>query len=181
MSIENNVFEWLGTDSEGVPYHLHPLNLMWSKEGEAFDLNLFRRVAARLSAEPQYWSTVIRDRNWRSTLVGCVCLLVSRERRFFSDLRDTFNRGSMVQPQLAVALGLLHPEEAKVYFRSFVAEPASLSRPRALVSAQRVLERLGVLSEADITLAGWDVLGQDDAGLANQVALKHWAFWSEHQ
>lgn len=178
MSAENDVFQWLGTDSRGTPYHLHPLNLVWSDEGVSFDLAVYRRVANRLAAHPRYWSLVIRDSNWRSTLVGCVCLLVSGERHFKSDLRDTFYRGSMVEPQLAVSFGLLHPDEAKSFFQSFIAAPSSRNRPRALVSAQRVLQCLGLLSESDLTLTGWDALGQDDAVLANQVALQHWTFWS---
>src|SRR5262249_29443903 len=68
------VFDWLGNDSKHVPYYLHALNLVWSDEGVEHDLQIYRRVAGILAAEPVYRAVFIREASWRHSLAGCVCL-----------------------------------------------------------------------------------------------------------
>jgi hypothetical protein len=181
MSSEHDVFQWLGNDSSGLPYYLQPLNLCWSDEGPEVDLARFKEVAARLRMVPEYLSRIIRERNWRPTLVGCVCLLVSGERGFAADLLHTFERGSMVEPQIAVTLGILHPSEAQSFFEVFISRSTSRLRPRALLSAQTVLQCLGVFKEANLSLDGWTELERDGAILGNYSTLKQWAFWSTYE
>ena len=179
MATEQNLYEWLGTDSQGCPYHLHLLNLCWSQDGVEHDLQVYRSVADRLRAEPRFWAGVLRGAyGWRPTLVGCACLLLTHERGFARDLTDCFEHGSMVQPQVAVTLGLLHAAEARSFFDAFLGIPEFCRSARAVVSSQRILQRLGVLSESDVRLAGWPFREQDDATLANSVVIQHWDFWS---
>jgi hypothetical protein len=96
---------------------------MWSDAGVEHDLAVYRRVAERLSSDTAYWSAILRDINWRYSLVGCVCLLVSAHRGFFDELRFRFEAGSMVVPQLAVAMGLLHPVDARACFEMVLETP----------------------------------------------------------
>jgi hypothetical protein len=183
MPSEFDIFKWLGNDSRGVPYHLHLLNLMWSDTGLAHDLKVYRSVAERLRAEPQYWASCLRGRlGWRSTLVGCACLMLSGERGFVAELKTAFQNGSLVQPQIAVTLGLLHPEEARAFFQSFLEDPESRRDGFGAASARCVLERLGVPPPSpppsDLEATDQPILHQDRSKLANSVVSEHWEFWS---
>ena len=177
-SADGRVFDWLGTDVRGTPYHLHALNLMWSEAGVENDLAVYRRVGERLAGDAAYWSAIIRDVNWRYTLVGCVCLLVSRQRGFFDDLRFRFEMGSMVIPQLAVTLGLLHPVDARACFELTLETPRLRDHPARRVSAERVLVSLGARAASGVTLDGWSIADRDYALLADRVVQQHWDFWS---
>jgi hypothetical protein len=50
----DRVFSWLGGDRQGTPYHLHPLNLVWSVDGVDHDLNVYRKTADLLAHDPKY-------------------------------------------------------------------------------------------------------------------------------
>ena len=41
---DDRILDWLGSDCDGLSYHLHPLNLGWSREGVEHDLSVYRRV-----------------------------------------------------------------------------------------------------------------------------------------
>jgi hypothetical protein len=176
---DDRVFEWLDTDARGTPYHLHPLNLMWSEAGVEHDLSIYRGVAERLSSDAAYWSAIIRNVNWRYSLVGCVCLLVSRQRGLFDDLRFRFEAGSMVIPQLAVTMGLLHPADARACFELVLETPILRDHAARRVSAERALVCLGVRGASEVTLDGWSVIDRDYALLADRVVQQHWDFWRQ--
>ena len=176
-SADGRVFDWLGTDARGTPYHLHALNLMWSDTGVEHDLAVYRSVAERLAADTGYWSAIIRDVNWRYSLVGCVCLLVSQYRDLFDELRFRFEAGSMVIPQLAVTMGLLHPADARACFELVLETPRLRDHPARRVSAERALVCLGARAASDVTLDGWSIIDRDQALLADRVVQQHWEFW----
>jgi hypothetical protein len=132
MPTESDLYQWLGNDSRGVPYQLHLLNLVWSQEGVEHDLQVYRNVAVRLQSERDFWAVILRGAyGWRATLAGCACLLLTHERGYFAELTECFQNGSMVRPQLAVTLGLLHPGEARVFFEALPGIPG-FTGPRAL-------------------------------------------------
>jgi hypothetical protein len=168
------IFEW-------VPGCLAWLNLHWGAEGVDHHMAEVRRASELLAADPGYWSAVIRDDNWRASLIGYTCLMVSRNRGFLDDLRYRFIRGSMVAPQIAVAIGLLHPAEATEFFRSATTLAAIGRDPRRVVSSQTVLTLLGVQSESEIRLTGWPSVDADYAVLADRVVRQHWKFWSSQK
>ena len=172
------IFEWLGNDSKGVPYYLHPLNLVWSDAGVEHDLELYRRVADQLAGDRGYWAEIIRTAAWRHTLAGCTCLLVSRRHDFFDELCHRFHAGSFVTPQIAVTLGLLHASAARTFFEAVLDEPELRNKPKTVVSAHRVLLRLGPQLARDVPIDVRDALARDDAMLAEQVVAAHWDFWS---
>lgn len=143
---DKKVLEWLGTDSKGVPYYLHPLNLVWSNAGVEHDLEIYRRVAEELAKDRAYWAAIIRGASWRHSLAGCTCLLASRRREFFDDLCFRFREGSFIAPQIAVTLGILHGVAARPFLESILDEPSLRRRTKQAVSAHRVLTRPPFLS-----------------------------------
>jgi len=175
----DRVFGWLGADKKGTPYHLHPLNLVWSAVGVEHDLNVYKKMAERLAADPAYWALIIREANWRHTLVGSVCLLVTRRTEFFDDLCFRFEAGSMVVPQLAVTLGLLNPERATPFFQRVLSTAELRQHSSKSVSADRALVKLGARQQSEVTVEEWNGVGRDDAMTAERVFEHHWRFWSE--
>lgn len=176
-----DVLQQLGVDNHGHPYHLHLLNLMWSTAGSDADLAVVRHLADQLAKSPTAYSSTICSENWRLTLIGCVCLLTSSNRSHFADLQATFLRGSMVVPQLAVTMGLLHPKEAIAFLQSFLLDPTASRRATQVVSAQNALSLLGEVPESVASAIDWDCLEQDRATIAKQVVSAHWAFWSDRE
>jgi len=172
------VFDWLGLDAKGVPYHLHLLNLVWSDERVEHDLQIYRRVADWLATDPAYWAEIIRAANWRHCLVGCACLLASRRHEFYDDLCHRFRAGSFVTPQIAVTLGLLDPAQASGFFGSVLDDQHLRRRPKQAMSAHRVLLRLGMQPRHDIVVDSWTKIERDEAVLADKVVGDHWSFWS---
>jgi len=170
----NVVLGWLGRDGVGASYHLVPLNLTWSAEGVEADLAVFAGVAERLAADHDLWSLLLREANWRYTLVGCVCLLVSGNRDHWEDLAWRFDEGTWVSPQVAVTMGLLHPAEARETLRRLVDGGAQSDTTKRHGAALVVLDRLcpDVAEPADRRLEG-------DAAQGASVAGDQWAFWSE--
>jgi hypothetical protein len=135
-------------------------------------------VADRLAADPTYWASIIREPNWRYTLVGCVCLLVTRRPEFFEDLCFRFEAGSFIVPQLAVTLGLLNPERATLFFQRVLSTPELRRHPSKATSADRALVKLGVRQQPEVAVEEWNGLGRDDAKTAESVFEQHWSFWS---
>ena len=179
MSEHERIFDWLGVDSKGVSYHLHPLNLVWSDAGVEHDLQVYRRVADLLSTDKTYWAQIIREPNWRYSLAGCTCLMASRRCEFFDELCYRFREGSFVAPQVAVTLGLLHGAAARSFLERFLDDPAIKQRPKQAVSAHQVLARLGLEPAQKVSVESWTGFERDDAMTADSVVSAHWRFWSD--
>lgn len=180
MAEPEELFNWIGCDSRGVPYHLHALNLMWSDSGADHDLSVFAAAAEQLAADPPLWSAVLRNLNWRLPLLGCACLLVRPTPGFASDLAFRFEAGSMVSPQIAVTAGLVYPEAAAEFMTTFLAGSRAAKRPRDSVAAEEVLARLGRPSEPGLPrTARWPSFSDvDEIALSEQVVAAWWSFWS---
>lgn len=172
------VLDWLGLDSQGVPYYLHPLNLVWSPGGAERDLELYRQVAIRLANEPAYWSELIRALSWRECLVGCTALLVLNCRENFEDLKYRLRGGSFVAPQIAVTMGLLHSHEARQFLPTAIDEAVQQDRPKVAASAYQVLLRLGETPGRKIFAESGTQSWMDNVLVAEGVVRRHWDFWS---
>lgn len=170
----NVVLGWLGRDSAGASYHLVPLNLTWSAAGVDADLAVFAGVAGRLASDPDLWSLLLRERNWRYTLVGCVCLLVSGNLEHWEDLCWRFEEGSWVSPQLLVTMGLLHPEQTRTWLSRWLDGDARDRTAKSYGAALVVRDRLepDASSPADRRLEG-------EAAEGASVAEEQWDFWSQ--
>lgn len=170
----NLVLSWLGRDSAGASYHLVPLNLTWSAAGVEADLAVFAEVARKLAEDPELWSVVLRETNWRFTLVGCVCLLVSGNRDHWEDLVWRLEQGSFVSPQLLVTMGLLHPAETREALSRLLEESSLVETHKSYGAALVVQDRLN--TDAAEPADRWL---EEDAAEGASVADEQWAFWKE--
>ncbi|WP_165251221.1 hypothetical protein [Paludisphaera soli] len=183
------VFEWLGEGlSPSPPAYLRLLGPGGGGRGDHLLANL-ATVAGRLRERPGYWGELIRARNWRPTLVGCSAALLARDLRFLDDLLDRFKRGSWVAPQLAVALGLLHPAEAAVELEGVMRQQSDSAGLKAVFSAYAVLKQMG--SRATQEFEASDLFRQIQSErpgtsapaydwlVVVQVVHRQWDFWKE--
>ena len=137
---------------------------------------------------------MIRTVFWRHTLVACVSVILLETKEFCVDLAESFKQPNFVSPQIAVALGLLCPDEAisclseVVAESDFVPNPENWKRdftiyrsPKAVVAAQTVLSR--IKPELAAELAESEVFqhhrNHPDGQIAADVAEHHWEFWSD--
>ena len=187
--ISDEVFAWLdeGLDPSPGAYLalLHPS--LRGERGERILVNL-KAIATRLRDRPEDWGTLIRARDWRPTLVGCSAVLLARDARFLDDLLSRFREGSWVAPQLAVALGLVHPDEAVTEFERVVREAGSSTDFKRLFTAHAALKLMG--REVPEESEAGEFFGRSqlespgrsraayDAQIAVRVIRDHWAFWS---
>lgn len=190
---DNKVFEWLGSDSDNVPNYLHLLNLYWKKDVKE-ELKLFEDVARKLLDEPEYLRQMIRTNFWRHTLVACISVILFEAKEFCSDLKDSFNQSNFVAPQIAVALGLVCPDDAIDYLsevvqnakpipnaENFMRDSTIHTDPKRTVAAQTVLSKLKPKLAAK--LAKSDVFQEHikhmDGEVGVSIAEHHWEFWLE--
>jgi len=172
----NEVLRWLGRDSAGASYHLAALNLTWSAAGAQADLAAFVEVAQRLADDPDLWSALVRETNWRFTLVGCVCLLVSSNRDHWEDLAWRLEQSTWISPQLTVTMGLLHSAQTLEMLSRLLDEGVLDNTSKGYGAALVVRARLDpeLTEPADRRLEG-------DAAEGASVAEAQWAFWSERE
>ena len=159
-----------------LPGYLAWLNLRWEPEGFDHHIAQLNRASAFLASDVRLWAAAIRDQNWRSSLVGSACVLATRNRSLLDDLACRFYDGSFVAPQIAVAIGMIHPLEARTILSDRL--DALKSDPKRFVAAQTVLARIGHLTESEIALTGWSELDQDEAEIGHAVVCGHWDFWT---
>jgi hypothetical protein len=135
-----------GVDSR-IPYTALLRPLVGERGGQV--LTNLGVIATRLRDDIPSWRALLRHRDWRQTIVGCSAVLLVRDDRFLDDLLYRFREGSWVSPQLAVALGIVHPVEAVDEFGRLLGEAAGSIDPKRLFSAYAVLKLLeGVATEA---------------------------------
>jgi hypothetical protein len=188
--IVEEVFEWLATGPSPVP--LAYLKLLGPNRGEWGERVLANLgvVAARLRDRPDHWRSLIRDRDWRPNLIGCSAVLLVREGRFLDDLLYRFHEGSWVAPQLAVALGLVHPAEAVRGLEAVIREPDASIHVKRAFSAYAVLKLMGrvVVREFEAselfrrTQAASAITSHEihEARVGIDVVQRHWEFWTSH-
>lgn len=190
---DNKVFDWLGNDSDNVPNYLHLLNLYW-KEDVDIELKHFREVAWKLANEPEYLRQMIRTNFWRHTLVACISVILIEAKEYSDDLKAGFELPNFVSPQIAVALGLLYPNEAVEYLSEAISQATEIpnaenyqrdtsihNNPKRIVASQVVLAELK--PNLARKLAKSRIFQQhqnhQDGEIGANVAKHHWDFWLE--
>jgi hypothetical protein len=184
MSLEtpdNRIFDWLGTDSRGVPYYLHVLNLVWSPEGPEYDMRIYRKVARELGAQPDYLRSLVRTYSWRYTLVGCVAVILLRSSEYAPDLAYSLRSPNFVSPQIAMTLGIVCPGDAVVCLETVLKNAESDSDEKKIVAAQAVLVRLGSeqATRFSRTRTYSRMSKSYDGSIGLSVVERQWEFWSK--
>jgi hypothetical protein len=181
---------WLATATGSSPVPLAYLKLLGPHRGEWAEQVVANLgvVAARLRDRPDDWRSLIRNGNWRPTLIGCSAVSLVREGRFLDDLLYRFREGSWVAPQLAVALGLVHAAEAVREFEAVIREPDASIHVKRVFSAYAVLKLMGSefvrefeaselfrRTQAVSAITSHEI---HEAHVGIKAVQRHWVFWT---
>ncbi|MDQ6786224.1 MAG: hypothetical protein M3033_05325 [Acidobacteriota bacterium] len=172
-----NVFNQLGKDENDVPYHLHLLNLKFGDEG----LESYRKLALNLKDSPKLISELIRDVNWRPTLVGNAITILLRTKEFHKDLIWRLENGSWVSPQIAVGIALLNANLAEKELNKIIENASEESNPKTIMSAYSSLKFLesNFAKKFEQTKL-FEVLREKDSwDNSIKIAEQHWNFWKD--
>lgn len=178
-SVED-VIKWLGSDSKGVPYYLHLLNLKWSPEGREYDLNRYIELAVQLKESPEVIRALIRSENWRPTLVGNAVAILMRDSQFRGDLIWRLVSWTGVAPQVAAGIALVSDSTSMPALETVLAEVSTESSPKTVLSAYSALKLCGS-DEAERFEATpiYAALRAKDQHNCIGIAEQHWDFWKD--
>ncbi|MFT7505808.1 MAG: hypothetical protein ACI8ZZ_001633, partial [Gammaproteobacteria bacterium] len=95
-----NVFDYLADISKEDSFYLKALNLNFEPSRLESELEIFRGLAREIELIPRKYGELISDSNWRSHLVAYFCLVVSKNKSHLDNLKQLFEVGSMVSPQI---------------------------------------------------------------------------------
>ena len=173
-----DVFEYLERASGEDTFYLKPLNLMFVEQNIEQELAVFLDLAAKLAAQPEVYAKLINDDNWRSHLVAYTCLVVSNNKTHLEDLKALLDRGSMVSPQIVVALFRLFRFDVNV--RDWLLDFFATREGREYSSTKgAILALASRLAKPEITLPHGNVIA-DPFMLGADVARQHESFWNTH-
>lgn len=176
-SVED-VIRWLGTDSKGVPYYLHLLNLNWSPEGLDYDLSRYSELTVQLKGSPKVIRALIRESGWRPTLVGNALAILLRGSEFQNDLIWRLVNWTGVAPQVAVGIALVSNTPSIPELGMLLANASSESNPKTVLSAYAALKLCdSEKAEQFRTTALYDTLKAKDQHNCIRIAEYHWDFW----
>lgn len=170
-----SVFRQLGKDKNGIPYHLHLLNLRFDDEG----LEKYKKLALDLKDSPEIISELIRDANWRPTLVGSATVILLQAKEFQRDLIWRLENGSWVAPQMAVAIALVNDGFAEKELKRIVESASEESNPKTIMSGYSSLKFLEseIADEFEKTKLFKFLQEKDSWDNSIRIAEEHWNFW----
>ena len=181
FSTIKEVFAHLGLNSQGVPFYLHLLNLYWGEDGMDFAMKKYKSLATKLKDSPSIISDLIRDVNWRPTLVGNATVILLQAKQFQKDLIWRLENGSWVSPQIAVAIALLNDGFAEEELNRIIENASEESNPKTIMSAYSSMKFLENNIAEDFSKTKiFEVLKEKDSWDDSiTIAEEHWDFWKD--
>lgn len=170
-----DVYDYLIRVTGEDTFYLRPLNLDFDTGDITNSLIVFRDLGIQLGTVKDGYVKLLDDDNWRSHLIAYTCAVCLDDDTVVPAIKKRFENGSMVAPQLAVALFRLDRDECLGYFTWYLNNPAYHNK------SSNIGAILGVLS-AKVTKFNMPSLTVDPdlLGLGLTVARRHLAFWGEH-
>ena len=172
------VFKLLGKDDEGVPHHLHLLNPN-SFDEERSTIDKCKNIAISLKDKPEKVGELVRELNWRPTLVGNTLAILLREHRVQKDMIWRLEKGTWVSPQLSVGIALLNDGSAEKELKRIIESATEDSNPGTIMSAYSSLVFLESQA-AELfkqTTLFKKLREKDSRNNSIEIAQKHWDFW----
>lgn len=173
-----DVIRWLGTDSKRVPYYLHLLNLKWSSEGIDYDLNRYSELAMQLKENPEVIRALIRDPEWRPTLIGNALTILLKDSRFQNDLIWRLVNWTWVAPQVAAGIAIVSDALSIPELEMLLANASDESNPKTVLSAYSALKLCGSYKAKQFeTTQLYNALNAKDQDNCIEKVERHWNFW----
>ena len=139
-------------------------------------IDIFVKVGSELTEIEGAYESLLGDNNWRSHLVAYVCLVVTKNKSFLDPLKNRFELGSMVSPQIAVALMRLHLRDMMEFMPQFISNNVSEKSPTAVGAC--VASHQSLLSPNKVVLPEMSV-DIERYCLGINVYNEHYSFWQK--
>ena len=146
-----------------------------------FAMKKYKSLATKLKYSPSTISDLIRDVNWRPTLVGNATVILLQAKQFQKDLIWRLENGSWVSPQIAVAIALLNDGFAEEELNRIIENASEESNPKTIMSAYSSMKFLENNIAEDFSKTKiFDVLKEKDSWDDSiTIAEEHWDFWKD--
>lgn len=168
---------------DDMPFHkwyLSPLHLNFDGvEGQEL-LRKYRSLAAGLRRSPEFVRELVRDNNWRPTLIGVIVVVLLRAVEHQADMAWRLANWNWVAPQLAVGIAIVDKGGGLDLVRKIVEEATEESNPKVVLSAYSALSFMNSPIVAEFEASPlFEHLKKADAwdGSVN-IAKRHWDFWN---
>lgn len=165
---------------EVIHYYLPLLNLYWEEEeGEEEFFKDFRKYAISVKDSTKFIGNLIKDINWRPTLMGNAIVILLRAKEFQKDMIWRLEKGSWVSPQLAVGIALIDDGFAETELIRIIGNASEESNPKTIMSAYSSLkfiesEFANHFEKTELFL----ILKEKDAwDNSTEIAKQHFEFW----
>ena len=176
------VLENLGLKDNNVSlfrWYLPLLNLYWSEEGKELGIERLRKLAVGVKDSPDFIRDLIRDDNWRPTILGNAIAILLRAKEFQNDLIWRLENWNWVAPQIAVGIALLDEGLAESELQRIIENALEESNPKTILSAYSSLKFLESKISRDFEQTKlFEFLKEKDSwDNSIKIATEHWNFW----
>lgn len=142
------------------------------------DLNRYSELALRLRESPEVIRTLIREPNWRPTLLGNALTILLRDPQFQNDLVWRLVNWTWVAPQVAVGIALVSDAALIPELEILLANTSGKSHPKTILSAYFALKLRGSEKAKQFeTSLLYNELKAEDRDNCIEIAERHWNFW----
>lgn len=170
-----NIFEQLSNISGESAYYLITLNYP-----EKVNLNYYQELYRIIDRSTQI-KLLLSTQSWREQLIAYMLIMSSGNCSFIEDIKDCFNQGSHISPQLAVVIALQDRKQALNYFLALI-ESFQLSNQ----SLSGISKSIGAIMAVMPTCGGFEIsipklnLDLDNFNTGFLVASHHLNFWQKN-
>jgi hypothetical protein len=142
-------------------------------------LDRYRRFAVGLCDAPEFVRDLIRDKNWRPTLMGLTVVILLRAVEYQADMAWRLANGNWVAPQLAVAIALVDEGKGVDLVRGIVDSATEESNAKVVMSAYSALSFLKspIAYEFEASPLFEHLKNADSYDDSLGIAKRHWDFW----
>ncbi len=142
-------------------------------------LTKYRKLATGVRESPEFVLDLLRDNNWRPTLMGLTVVILLRAVQYQEAMVWRLANGSWVAPQLAVAVALVDDGRGRDLVREIVETATEQSNPKVVMSAYSALSFMDspIASEFKASPLFEHLKNADSHDGSLGVAKRHWDFW----
>ena len=170
-----NVYDYLKHVTGEDNFYLRSLNLNFEDGKVEECINVYRDLDKELRDNKDGYRTLFEDDNWRSHLIAYTCAVCSDNDSLVPIIKQRFEKGSMISPQLAVALFRLDKDACLSYFTWYINNLAHSNKSSSIGAI------IGVLSAKviEVDLPSMKI-NPDSFALGLSVARAHLVFWMDN-
>lgn len=171
----SDIFQTLQKISGETDYYLLALN-----HPEKVNISYYQEIFQNINSSYQI-KQLLSTQSWREHLVAYMLIMSNNNHDFIEDVKDCFNQGSHISPQLAVAIALQNRRQALNYFLTLVKSFYLANKPLSSISKSigAIMAVLPICGGFEISMPKLN-LDLDSFKIGYLVASHHLDFWEKN-